>query len=326
MRADLRLASLTLRERIGSRSEYRGINTATSVPNAARHCRNKFTLLRFCVRRSRLAPILNATTQSLWAAAVIATVLALARLWQQGLVTARYRILAAFLTCDVVESIILFFVPADTTLYVVVPLAFKQVRWALRLGMLCEICRLALLHYRGIVRLTICVLQIALVIAIVGALCPLFLEYNRIAPAPELTTFRILERILATATGLFLCLILVFVKIYPIPVCENLLRYALGVIAISAGEALAIFVINIGGIQWTDVSTRSLLVVRIGCLCWWSLGMSMDGERMQRPVHTDAETLTADDIVCQLYAVNTALLSSIRQDPVRVSQGVRGTP
>lgn len=161
----------------------------------------------------------------------------------------------------------------------------------------------------GIVSASRRFIRAAVTFAIVVSLMLLTLEKT---PLNLTGRFFLFERAIIFSLLIFVVCMLLFLLYYPVSLSRNIFVYSIGFAFYFLAKAATLFIRNTGH-QWDRAMSAFLLVVSIGCLGFWLVGLSRAGEKIQRVIGHRWDPSDQERLLRQLQSINTSLLRTVNK-------------
>jgi hypothetical protein len=239
---------------------------------------------------------------------IVALLTLCTRLWLTGL----HKIYVSFfryLVLELLQTLIPVLVPVQSRAYrdlYVGSQALMVVFYAL---VVLELYSVILLHLEGIASVARRYIKVTLALAILVSLLPLSMEKT---PNTFTGYFFIFERPIVSSLVVLLLLISGFLVYYPVPLGRNVVVYLAGYAVFFVMLGTTAFINNLGYF-WNRQKGDVEMAVSAGCLIFWLLALSPQGET--KLVVVGHQWNPGDDqrLLAQLEAINASLLRSARK-------------
>jgi hypothetical protein len=252
----------------------------------------------------------------LWWCVSAATLVLLIRLWREGLVST-YRYFFAYLAWDLFSQVTLHFVDRRTTRYAIVYFCFQGVIWVLYIITSLELTSSVFRRFPGVTTLGRSVLSVSLAIGIGSSLVSMAFGVNYPPAAAPVTVVMmnlfLLGRIVCLSVLVFLLTSSAFLLWFPVPLPANATRFLLGYTACFAARTTGLFMLNQQGFAWSRMASVVSLGVILGCLVYWILRLSRQGEVTDIVVGQRSDPEREQRALSQLEAINSRVSDTIRK-------------
>lgn len=244
----------------------------------------------------------------------VAAAVLLVRLIRTGLAW-RYRAFTIYLSCIVVELLLVLLVPRGTNVYFYVYVAMDAVLSFTQILVIGELFSLVTASYPGIARSGRKILWTALAVAVGISGFVLILGDGSAASGPlrPLAQYFVIARSISFALLVFLGLTLAVLFWFPIPLSRNVIMYVIGYSLYFAGRALT----RLAGTLLGESKVVLLSAISIGialcCFVFWGVVLSKRGEQLSLTVGHRWEPGEGEALVRQLESINKALLRVSRK-------------
>ncbi|MCC7497550.1 MAG: hypothetical protein IT160_08240 [Bryobacterales bacterium] len=251
--------------------------------------------------------------QSLWLITIAGTAILACRLYWTRLHRI-YPWLFTYLLVRTIRSLVLLNFSPTETIYGTLWMYTEPILWLLYVLIVLELTSLILGKFRGIATISQWAVWLALAVSIAVSLLTLTADLSTpITKYPELVYFNIIRRGLFSSLLLFILLMVLFLRWYPIPLSRNLVIHTLIFAVYFTCYAAGLLVRNLLGFGVTRALSTSLQVISVLCLGAWILLLKPGGETRQlrlRPRMSDSDE---QRVLNHLDALNASLLRTTRK-------------
>lgn len=252
---------------------------------------------------------MNLWEKGIWYLTIGLTAAALVKLWSTSLIKI-YKLLFCYLAFDFLSSLVSLLIPYRTKYYGYYYFSAQTLMIVMAAFMLVEIYALALEKTPALARFLRSTVGYILGIA---ALTPLlWLFANRSASSqihPYLKADLLFEQTMDATMAIFLVIISIFMTWFPVRLRRNVIVYISGFIVWSLSRSTGAHLAH----QWSGnkqammAVNNAQMLVAMGCLLFWLLGLRREGEARTAVVGHLWNRAEADRLTEQLDAINDSL-------------------
>ncbi|MCX6619575.1 MAG: hypothetical protein NTY38_00555 [Acidobacteria bacterium] len=251
--------------------------------------------------------------QILWLVTIAATAILASRLYYTKLHRV-YPWLFGYLLVRFVRSLILLDLSPKQTAYGAFWLYTEPLLWLLYVLIVLELWSLILSRFPGIASASHWAVTAALGISIVLSLLTLTADLSiPIVKYPVIVYFNLIRRGLYSSLVLFLLLMIVFLRWYPVPLSRNLITHTIIFGVYFMSYAAGLLVRNLLGFEVTRVFSTVQQAIAMLCMGSWIFLLKKSGEDRKlklRPAISDSDE---QRILKHLDALNASLLHTGRK-------------
>jgi hypothetical protein len=244
----------------------------------------------------------------LWLATTAGSAILASRLYYTKL----YRIypwLFAYLLVRFVRSLVLLHLSPTQTAYAAVWLYTEPVLWLLYVLIVLELCSLVLNKFPGIASASHWAVTGALGISIVISLFTLTADLSMpIVKYPVIVYFNVIRRGLYSSLVLFLLLLILFLRWYPVPLSRNLVTHTIVFAVYFTSYAAGLLVRNLLGFEVTRTFSTVQEAISLLCLGSWLIFLRASGEELKLKLRPTLGEFDEQRILKHLDSLNASLL------------------
>jgi|SRR5579871_893375 len=244
----------------------------------------------------------------LWGVSIMANAVVAWRLYQLDLHRI-YRVFFAYLAFAAARSVTLFVLPSGlrSSTYAIIYFLTAPILWLFYITVVLELYSLVLRNYAGIHSLGRWTLYGALFFSV--AISVLTLIPSAGNESSQLMFWcTTVERGVVFSLVIFLFLILLFLAIYPVHLCRNILVHSVVYTVFFLGISMMILIRNVVGHDVMHVLNTVVLVMNVTCYAVWIFFLTREGENRITTLRHDWRPADELRLIEQLNHINATLM------------------
>jgi len=250
----------------------------------------------------------------LWGLSIVANGIVAWRLYQLDLHRV-YRFFFAYLAFAAARSLTLFVLPSGVggNTYAIIYFLTAPVLWLFYALVVLELYSLVLKNYAGIHSLGRWTLYGALVFSVAVSILALIPSAGS-DPSRLLFWCLPVERGVVFSLVIFLLLILLFLAIYPVALCRNILVHSVVYTVFFLGISMMILVRNVVGHEVMHLLNTVVLLMDLGCYAVWIFFLTREGENRITTLRHNWTPSDEQRLIDQLNHINDTLMRAARKE------------
>lgn len=251
---------------------------------------------------------------TLWGLSIAANGIAAWRLYQLDLHRV-YRFFFAYLAFAAARSLTLFLLPSgvSSNTYGIVYFLTAPILWVFYVLVVLELYSLVLQNYAGIRSLGRWTLNGALVFSVAVSILTLIPSWGEESSRLLFWCFPV-ERGVVFSLVIFLMLILLFLSIYPVALCRNILVHCVVYTVFFLGLSMMILIRNVVGYEVTHLLSTVVLLMNLGCYAAWIFFLTRAGENRITMLRHNWTPDDEERLIGQLNTINATLMRAARKE------------